>query len=155
MFERFIAMNLVMLHADEDAAHSRSTAHARDIDAITVAPNDDEAALNERIRSRIERGEVDDTVTVACGEGLSIGAGEFVQTRRNGAFWRISSNGSCSTQGSMPAHRLCPQMRVKRRRVCMRADGGLIHTRWRRPALVRWNDVNGWLEAGTPQTWSS
>ncbi len=46
--------------------------------------SDEAAALNERIRAgRIERREVDDTVTETGSDGLPIGAGDLIQTRRN------------------------------------------------------------------------
>lgn len=84
VFNRLAAMNLVTLHADEDAAREHITAHAHDGEAITVATNDEAAELNERIRAgRVERGEVDDAVTATGSDGLSIGAGDLVQTRKN------------------------------------------------------------------------
>ena len=40
--------------------------------------------MNERIRTgRIERGEVNDTVTATGSDGLPIGAGDLIQTRKN------------------------------------------------------------------------
>ncbi|MCT2974806.1 TrwC relaxase [Propionibacterium freudenreichii] len=84
VFDRLASTNLIILHADEDAAREHITAHARGGEAITVATNDEAAALNERIRAvRVERGEVDDAVTATGGDGLSIGAGDLIQTRRN------------------------------------------------------------------------
>ena len=84
VFDRLAAMHLVILHADEDAAREHITAHARDGEAITVATNDEAAALNERIRAgRIESGEVEDTVTTTGSDGLTIGAGDLIQTRKN------------------------------------------------------------------------
>src|SRR5699024_7808790 len=84
VFDRLAAMHLVILHADEDAAREHITAHARDGEAITVATNDEAAALNERIRTgRIESGEVEDTVTTTGSDGLTIGAGDLIQTRKN------------------------------------------------------------------------
>ncbi|WP_240423022.1 hypothetical protein [Leucobacter sp. wl10] len=84
MFDQLAAMNLVTLHTDEDAAREHITAHAQDGEAITVATNDEAAELNERIGTgRVERGEVDDTVTATGSDGLSIGAGDLIQTRKN------------------------------------------------------------------------
>ena len=84
VFDQLIAMHLVTLHADEDAAREHITAHARSGEAITVATNDEATALNERIRTgRIEAGEVDDAVTATGSDGLSIGAGDLIQTRKN------------------------------------------------------------------------
>ncbi|RXW33483.1 MobF family relaxase [Propioniciclava flava] len=84
VFDRLAALSLVTLHADEERAREHIAAHARDGEAIIVATNDEAAALNERIRTgRIERGEVDDAVTATGSDGLPIGAGDLIQTRRN------------------------------------------------------------------------
>ena len=84
VFDQLAAMNLVTLHADDDVARDHITADAHDGEAITVATNDEAAALNERIRTgRVESGEVDDTVTATGSDGLSIGAGDLIQTRKN------------------------------------------------------------------------
>ena len=84
VFDQLATMGLVALHADDDHAQEHITAHTRDGEAITVATNDEAAALNERIRAgRIEAGEVDDAITVAGSDGLSIGAGDLIQTRKN------------------------------------------------------------------------
>ncbi|MCQ6325393.1 hypothetical protein, partial [Bacillus cereus] len=53
-------------------------------EAITVATNDEATVLNERIRAgRVEAGEVNDTITATGSDGLSIGASDLIQTRRN------------------------------------------------------------------------
>ncbi len=84
VFDRLAALGLVRLHADEDAAREHITETVENGDAITVATNDEAAAVNERIRAaRVERGEVDDTVTATGSDGLRIGAGDLIQTRRN------------------------------------------------------------------------
>ncbi len=84
VFDRLATMGLVILHADDEQVREHITAHARDGEAITVATNDEAAALNERIRTgRIEHGDVDDTVTATGSDGLPIGAGDLIQTRRN------------------------------------------------------------------------
>ncbi|MCQ9368904.1 hypothetical protein NQ038_03390 [Brevibacterium sp. 50QC2O2] len=75
---------LVTLHESDNAAREHITAHAQEGKAITVATNDEAAALNERIRTgRVERGEVDDIVTETGSDGLSIGSGDLIQTRKN------------------------------------------------------------------------
>ena len=84
VFDRLAAMNRVTVHADDDTAHAHITEHARGGEAITVATNDEAAELNERIRAgKVERGEVDDTATATGSDGLSIGAGDLIQTRKN------------------------------------------------------------------------
>src|SRR5699024_9081483 len=72
------------LHAEDDAAREHITENACAGEAITVATNDEATALNERIRAgRVEAGEVNDTITATGSDGLSIGAGDLIQTRRN------------------------------------------------------------------------
>lgn len=84
VFDRLTAMGLVTLHLDEEQARDQITEHATQGDAITVASNDEAAALNERIRTgRVERGEVDDTITVTGSDELPIGRGDLIQTRKN------------------------------------------------------------------------
>lgn len=84
VFDQLTAMNLITLHADDEEAREHITTHARDGEAITVATNDEATALNERIRAgRVERGQVDDTVTATGSDGLPIGAGDLIQTRKN------------------------------------------------------------------------
>ncbi|MFZ4896485.1 ATP-dependent DNA helicase [Plantibacter sp. Mn2098] len=84
VFDRLGALELVTLHADDEQVHDYVAAHRRNGEAITVATNDEVAALNERIRTgRVQRGEVDDTVTATGSDGLPIGAGDLIQTRRN------------------------------------------------------------------------
>ncbi|MFL0578865.1 MobF family relaxase [Dietzia sp. 179-F 9C3 NHS] len=84
VFDRLAAMHLVTLHADDEQAREHITESARDGEAITVATNDEATALNERIRAgRVEAGEVNDAITATGSDGLSIGAGDLIQTRRN------------------------------------------------------------------------
>ena len=83
-FNHLVAMGLVRLHADDEQAREHTTENALQGEAITVATNDEAAALNERIRAgRVETGEVNDTVTATSSDGLSIGAGDLIQTRKN------------------------------------------------------------------------
>ncbi|MDJ1372633.1 MobF family relaxase [Gulosibacter molinativorax] len=84
VFDRLTAKGLITLHADEDAAREHITVHAKLGEAITVASNDEATALNERIRAaRVDRGEVDDTITATGSDQLPIGRGDLIQTRKN------------------------------------------------------------------------
>ena len=84
VFDQLAAMGVVTLHADEGQAQQHIAEHAQDGQAITVATNDEAAALNERIRTgRVDSGEVNDTATATGSDGLPIGAGDLIQTRRN------------------------------------------------------------------------
>src|SRR5699024_3889153 len=84
VFDHLAAMQLITLHADGDAAREHITDNTHDGETITVATNDEATALNERIRAgRVESGEVNDTITATGSDGLSIGADDLIQTRRN------------------------------------------------------------------------
>ncbi|WOF24609.1 AAA family ATPase [Microbacterium betulae] len=84
VFDRLGALGLVTVHADDEQVREHIAAHPRNGEAITVATNEEAAALNERVRTgRIERGEVDDAVTATGSDGLPIGRGDVIQTRRN------------------------------------------------------------------------
>ncbi len=84
LFDRLHALGLVVLHSSIEDAHDVIARTARDGDAVTVATNDEARALNSSIREvRVQRGEVDDIHTAYGSDGLPIGAGDVVQTRRN------------------------------------------------------------------------
>ncbi|WP_447589454.1 MobF family relaxase [Microbacterium lacticum] len=84
VFDQLAAMGLVTLHVDDEHAREHIAVNTRDGEAITVATNDQAAELNERIHTRrIVRGEVDNAVTATGSDGLPIGAGDLIQTRRN------------------------------------------------------------------------
>lgn len=99
VFDRLTAMGLVTLHGDEERALDRIAANIQDGEAITVASNDEAAALNERIRTgRIERGEVDDTVTATGNDGLPIGRGDLIQTRKNDTALSVANRQQWTVQ---------------------------------------------------------
>ncbi|MDN6024976.1 MobF family relaxase [Bifidobacterium mongoliense] len=84
VFDQLHALGLIHLHPDDEAVREHIAAQRDEDAAVTVATNDDARALNERIRAqRIEHGEVDDARTVTGSDGLSIGAGDVIQTRKN------------------------------------------------------------------------
>ena len=84
VFDQLDRLGLIRLHADSDELREQIARNARDGETITVASNEDAAQLNERIREgRIARGLVDDATTTMGRDGLSIGAGDLIQTRRN------------------------------------------------------------------------
>ncbi|MDR1186120.1 MAG: AAA family ATPase, partial [Bifidobacteriaceae bacterium] len=84
VFDRLAALGLVRLHASEDAMREHVAAVRRDGEAVTVATNQEAAEFNERVRARrVASGLVDDTCTVTGSDGLPIGAGDLIQTRRN------------------------------------------------------------------------
>lgn len=84
IFDQLNALGLIKLHESDDDMQETIAKTARLEDAITAATNDEAWILNEYIRAeRVERGEVDDARTVFGSDGLPIGAGDVIQTRRN------------------------------------------------------------------------
>lgn len=84
LFDRLCALGLVVRHDSEEAARATIARHARTGDAITVATNDEARELNSLIRDqRVCTGQVDDTRTTTGSDGLPIGAGDQIQTRKN------------------------------------------------------------------------
>ncbi|MGB4779853.1 MobF family relaxase [Microbacterium sp.] len=86
LFDRLHALGLVRLHADPEVAREAIAAERVEGEAITTATNDEARDLNALIReTRARAGLVDDTATVEGSDGLPIGRGDLVQTRRNDA----------------------------------------------------------------------
>lgn len=84
VFDELHRLGLIRLHADADAAHDLVASQARDGESITVASNDEAWQLNEAIRQRrVAAGLVDDTRIAVGNDGLPIGVGDLLQTRRN------------------------------------------------------------------------
>ncbi len=112
LFDRLHGLSLVQLHATEDSAHeeianaSTAAIEAGTTVAATVATNDEARDLNERVRSqRVSAGEVDDTTTVTGCDGLPVGVGDVIATRRNDSglgvanrqVWAVQHVGSDGT----------------------------------------------------------
>ena len=84
VFDDLDRLGLIRLHTDAEELRDHLAKNARDGEAITVASNEDAAQVNERIRAeRIARGVVDDSMTTTGNDGLSISAGDLIQTRKN------------------------------------------------------------------------
>lgn len=84
LFERLHALGLIQLHEDTEHLHEAVAQTAQAGDAITSATNDEARNLNALIREeRVQRGEVRDACTATGSDGLSIGAGDVIQTRKN------------------------------------------------------------------------
>ncbi|MAY94960.1 MAG: TrwC relaxase [Nocardioides sp.] len=90
LFDQLDAVGLIRLHATAEQAHEQiadattsALARGRSV-AATVATNDEARDLNERIRNqRIASGSVDDTTISTGRDGLPIGVGDVIATRRN------------------------------------------------------------------------
>ncbi|MGD9607454.1 MAG: MobF family relaxase [Leucobacter sp.] len=92
VYDQLTRLGLIRLHASNDDAGDRIAQQRQSGEAITVATNDEARALNARIRDeRVARGEVDDTATVYGSDGLPIGAGDLIQTRKNHADMGVAN----------------------------------------------------------------
>ncbi|MBN9141183.1 MAG: AAA family ATPase [Micrococcales bacterium] len=84
LFDRLHGLGLVQLHEDAEALRAAVAAERIDGAAITAATNDEARELNALIREdRVRAGLVDDARTIDGADGMSIGAGDLIQTRRN------------------------------------------------------------------------
>ena len=84
LFDRLHALGLVVLHEDAEALRAAVAAKQIDGAAITAATNDEARELNALIReNRVRARLVDDARTAEGSDGLSIGRGDLIQTRRN------------------------------------------------------------------------
>lgn len=99
IFDQLHALGLIHLHADDEAGREHIAAHRDQGTAVTVATNDQARALNEGIRTQqIERGEVDDARTTVGSDGLSIGAGDVIQTRKNDRDLQVANRQTWTVQ---------------------------------------------------------
>ncbi|WP_454151035.1 MobF family relaxase [Microbacterium lacticum] len=99
LFDRLHALGLVVLHEDSEAMRETIGRDARDGDAITTATNDEARELNERIReTRVRAGLVDDARTTTGSDGLSIGAGDVIQTRQNDSDVQVANRQTWTVQ---------------------------------------------------------
>lgn len=86
VFDQLTALGLVRLHASNEDVREHIARPSREGEAVTVTSNDEARTVNARIREeRVARGEVDDTRTATGSDGLPIGAGDVIQTRKNNA----------------------------------------------------------------------
>ena len=84
VFDRLAAQGLVRLHASGDELREHIAQERQDGEAVTVTSNDEARAVNSSIRDkRVARGEVDDDRNTYGNDGLLIGAGDPIQTRKN------------------------------------------------------------------------
>ncbi|GAA2113501.1 MobF family relaxase [Kocuria atrinae] len=84
IFDDLHALGLIQLHADTDELHEHIATQRGDGQAVTVATNDEATKLNARIRDeRVRPGAVDDSATATGSDGLPVGRGDLIQTRKN------------------------------------------------------------------------
>lgn len=84
IFDQLNMLGLIRLYPDAESLHEHIAHNHGDGKAVTVATNDEAVRLNERIRDqRVQAGAVDDQVTATGSDGLPIGCGDVIQTRKN------------------------------------------------------------------------
>ncbi len=99
LLDQFHALGLIRLHETIDALHGAIGSGARDGDAITVATNEEARELNTRIQAeRVQRGAVDSTRTSTGNDGLPIGAGDVIQTRKNDSDLGVANRQTWTVQ---------------------------------------------------------
>lgn len=84
LFDRLQQFGLVRLHESTEAMHAALADITRPGDAVTVATNDQAREANAAIRqARVARGEIPEVTAAVGSDGLSVGPGDLVMTRRN------------------------------------------------------------------------
>ncbi|MFK4728811.1 MobF family relaxase [Agromyces mediolanus] len=92
VFDRLCALGLVAIHESPDAQLEALAREWREGCTMTVATNDEARELNARIREeRVRAGDVDDSRTAIGSDGLRIGRGDVIQTRRNDSAVRVAN----------------------------------------------------------------
>ncbi len=99
LFHRLHALGLILLHEDSETVQEAVARDAQSGDAITTATNDEAREVNERIREeRVRDGLVDDRRTTTGSDGLSIGAGDLIQTRQNDSDVQVTNRQTWAVQ---------------------------------------------------------
>ncbi|MGX1932293.1 MobF family relaxase [Microbacterium resistens] len=99
IFDRLNEHGLIVLHDTDDDVRENIARTTHPADTITAATNDEALSLNERIRAeRVDRGEVDDARTVFGSDGLPIGVGDVIQTRRNESTLGVANRQTWTVQ---------------------------------------------------------
>ncbi|MHB1289868.1 MobF family relaxase [Georgenia sp.] len=92
LFDRLHNLGLVRVHESTDALQDTIASTSREGEAITTATNEEARDLNDRIRGeRVRHGLVDDVRTTSGSDGLPIGAGDVIQTRRNNSTLKVAN----------------------------------------------------------------
>ncbi|WP_336627270.1 MULTISPECIES: MobF family relaxase [unclassified Microbacterium] len=99
IFDRLNECGLIVLHDTDHDVRENIARTTHPADTITAATNDEARSLNERIRAeRVDRGEVDDARTVFGSDGLPIGVGDVIQTRRNQSALGVANRQTWTVQ---------------------------------------------------------
>ncbi|HZK05624.1 MAG TPA: MobF family relaxase [Actinomycetaceae bacterium] len=98
-FDTLQAMGLIRLHDSEESLREHIAENATPGAAVTVATNEDARELNARIQAaRLDSGALDDTRTVTGSDGLDIGAGDVIQTRKNDSTIGVANRQTFTVQ---------------------------------------------------------
>jgi len=99
LFDRLNTLELIVLHKSTEEVQEVIACIVRDGDTITTATNEEARELNARIRTeRVQRGDVDDTRTAFGSDGLAIGAGDVIQTRKNDSQLQVANRQTWTVQ---------------------------------------------------------
>ncbi|MEO7147041.1 MAG: MobF family relaxase [Terrimesophilobacter sp.] len=99
LFDQLAMLGLIELHESADAMQEAIAGTARNGNAITVATIDATRELNSCIRDkRVQRGDVDDTRTTTGSDGLVIGEGDMIQTRKNDSQLQVANRQTWTVQ---------------------------------------------------------
>jgi hypothetical protein len=99
IFDHLNEFGLIALYESDDAVQETIAKTTSTADGITAATNDEARALNERIRvERVQHGEVDNARTAFGSDGLPIGAGDVIQTRRNESTLGVANRQTWTVQ---------------------------------------------------------
>ncbi|WP_448070751.1 MobF family relaxase [Georgenia yuyongxinii] len=108
LFDQLHALGLVQVHESSDALQKTIAATAREGEAITTATNEEARELNSRIRDeRVRQGLTDDARTRFGSDGLPIGAGDVIQTRRNDSGLKVVNRQTWTVQRVEPDGTAC------------------------------------------------
>ncbi len=120
LFDRLHAFGLVQLHEDADALRAAIACERIDGAAVTASTNDETLELNTLIREhRLRAGLVSDERTTDGSDGLPIGRGDLIQTRRNDATLGVANRQTwlvqeVSSDGSLWARDAASERRHQR-----------------------------------------
>ena len=99
LFDQLCSLGLVRLYDSDEDIQTVIASTMRVGDATTTATNDEARTLNEQIRERrVTDGEIDDSRTAFGSDGLPIGAGDVIQTRRNNAQLGVANRQTWTVQ---------------------------------------------------------
>ncbi len=99
LFDDLHTLGLVVLHDSTEDMHDAIARSAHAGDAITVATNDEARDLNARIRDeRVRAGQVNDQRTTTGSDGLGIGRGDVIATRRNDSDVQVANRQTWTVQ---------------------------------------------------------